>query len=116
MVPLEPKALADPRPMIPLLRVVLPLYVLEPDSIRVPPVLPAEMVRSPAPVINPESVARLPFWWNVLTESPEGDARVQLAVQVPELSTTTVPPVSVVLQGLVMEVLMPVSSTFARAS
>ena len=64
----------------------------------------------------PARVATWPFCWNVFTDDPEGVARVQLLVKEPVASTLTVPPVRVVLQGLVIEVVMPLSSTLARAS
>ena len=76
----------------------------------------AAMVRSPDPEITPWSVATAPFCWNVLSDEPEGVAKVQLLAKLPLASTVTVPPVRVVLQGLVIDVIMPVSSTLARAS
>ena len=64
----------------------------------------------------PARVATWPLCWNVLTDDPEGAAKVQLLAKEPLASTLTVPPVRVVLQGLAIDVVMPLSSTLARAS
>ena len=74
------------------------------------------MVRSPEPEITPWRVATEPDCSKVFADEPEGVAKVQLLAKEPLASTMTVPPVRVVLQGLAIEVVMPVSSTLARAS